>query len=160
MSHVYFRNTHLFDKYQKKANHLASYKRVKLPRILVTQAGMCISGIFLTEALMSVFVCVCVCVHMSFSHPTPLIQRVESEFICSWVACVHSGLVPAEPGHRGHLHGARPPGGSGQVRAQRLLHRLRRYLSIRAWLLDACGVARPPPLPSPGFLAWEGWGWG
>ena len=61
MSHVYFRNTHLFDKYQKKANHLASYKRVKLLRILV-QAGMCISGIFLTEVLTCVCVCVCVCV--------------------------------------------------------------------------------------------------
>lgn len=127
MSHVYFESTYLFGKYQKKANRLAYYKGVKLPRILVTQAGKCTSGVFLMEVLASVFVCV----RGSFSHPTPLIRRVESKFACSWVACVHSGLLPAESGHCGHLHGARPPGGGGQVRAQRLLHRLRRYLSVR-----------------------------
>lgn len=67
--------------------------RVKLPRILVTQAGKCTSGIFLTEVLTSVFVYVC----GSFSHPTPLIQRVESKFAHFWVACVHSGLLPQNP---------------------------------------------------------------
>ena len=148
MSHVYFENTYLFSKYRKKANHLASHKRVKLPRILVTQAGKCTSGIFLTEVLTSVFVYVC----GSFSHPPLLIQRVESKFAHFWVACVHSGLLPAESGHCGHLHGARPPGGGGQVRTQRLLHRLRRYLSIRTcgfWLHVVWPTPPPPSPPRP-----------
>lgn len=157
MSHVYFESTYLFGKYQKKTNHLASYKAVKSPRILVTQAGKRTSGVFLMEVLASVFVCV----RGSFSHPTPLIRRVESKFARFWVACVHSGLLPAESGHCGHLHGAHPPGGGGQVRAQRLLHRLRRYLSVheRGFWLHVMWPT-PPSAPSPGSLAWEGWGVG
>lgn len=58
-----------------------------------------------------------------------------------WVAQVppdHSGSPSSEPVRGRHLHGARPPGGGGQVRTQRLLHRLWRYVSD-LWVLPDTG---------------------